>query len=479
MRNILLSAVLCGVLILSGCESKGEATETIETQAPQSRIVIDDAYVLLDDAKLMAKYRDYNNELLKNYDIDFRVITTSSEEDINTFANKAFATLQQESRSKSGKALLLVVNTMQDKVRLEVSTALEPIYTDAFVSYVERKGMVPYLREYKIADGIYMMTELVYDRAVEAAAGMEWMEPMESKSIGGGSKPKAHLGIADPDAKKGEAISAVNTDAPQEVMQRYLKALRTHNKNPNLDIYTDTTKAFFRKWTVTDINQDHEVQNISKCVNAYETLYDSSDAHAVLAVRPYDKHRTCSPYFFKKEKGKWKLDIATMAQTLRFNAQMQWHFDMKKRLEKEGKYYAYAFDGYGFDSNGYPFTPSKQHPDWQKYRWKYSCNGYYHPGDKKEDMKCWIKIAMPGGPANVRLGLKGYDKIYGVGEGTSRKMNVTIDELIDYLNSVPSGEVATVIIEHYYLNGKETNNFDAILDPNVEVRYETRQGIAP
>ena len=58
-------------------------------------------------------------------------------------------------------------------------------------------------------------------------------------------------------------------------------------------------------------------------------------------------------------------------------------------------------------------------------------------------------------------------------------MKVTIRELIDYLNSVPSGEVATVVLEHYYLNGKETYDFDAILDPNVEVRYETRQGIAP
>ena len=60
-----------------------------------------------------------------------------------------------------------------------------------------------------------------------------------------------------------------------------------------------------------------------------------------------------------------------------------------------------------------------------------------------------------------------------------RKEHASVKELIDYLNSVPSGDVATVIIEHYYLNGKETNNFDAILNPNVEVRYETRQGIAP
>ena len=478
MRKILWIAAALFVLILfGGCEKKEKSLQ--ERAAVQSNVIIDDAYVLFDNEKLMKMYREYNENLLDEYDIDFRVVTTSTDEDINTFANKQFAKLQQESRSKSGKALLLVINPRQDKVRLEVSQALEPVFTDAFVSYIERKGFVPYLREYKIADGVYMATELVHDRATEAAAGKEFVPPMQSKSIGGGAKTKAHIGIADPDAKKGKEVKMQTSDAPIDVMDRYLKVLKSHNKNPNLDIYTDTTKAFFAKWTVTDINQDNEVRNIAPCKMHYETLYDVTDTHAVLAVRPYDKHRTCSPYFFKKEDGKWKLDIATMAQVLRFNAQMQFHFDKQKRLEKEGKYYAFAFDGYTLDTHGYPHQYTNGKEKWAKYRWKYTCNGYLHPGDKREDAHCWLSSALAGGPIDVRLGLLPRDKIYGFGEGATLKKHVTIRELIDYLNSVPSGEVATVIIEHYYLNGKETNNFDAILDPNVEVRYETRQGIAP
>ncbi len=478
MRRFYLYTVLIAVLLFAtGCEKKEQTLQ--EKAATQKNVIIDDAYVLLDNPKLMKMYREYNEGLLKDYDIDFRVITTAGEEDIDTFANKQFAKLQQESRSKSGKALLLVINTLQDKVRLEVSQALEPVFTDAFVSYIERKGFVPYFREYKIADGVYMATELVHDRATEAAAGKEFVPPMASKSIGGGAKTKAHIGIADPDAKKGAQVAANAADTPMEVFERYLNVLKAHNKNPNLDIYTDATKAFFRKWTVTDINQDHEIHNVAPCKAHYETLYDTKDEHAVLAARPYDKYRKCAPYFFKKEEGKWKLDIATMAQTLRFNAQMAFHFDKQKRLQKEGKYYAYAFDGYWLNKDGYPYKYDKAAKEWSKYRWKYTCNGYYHPGDKKEDMHCWIRYAYPGGPANVRLGLDGGEKIYGYGEEGNRKMKVTIRELIDYLNSVPSGEVATVVLEHYYLGGKETHNFDAILNPNVEVRYETRQGIAP
>ena len=477
MRRLFVIILLITVLVSAGgCDRKKKSIQ--ERAAAQTNVIIDDANVLHADKKLMKMYQEYNENLLDEYDIDFRIVTTADTEDINIFANKEFAGLQEESRSKSGKALLLVINTLQDKVRLEVSLALEPVFTDAFVSYIERKGFVPYFRENKIADGVYMATELVHDRAVEAAAGEEFVPPMASRSIGGGAKTKANIGIADPDAKKGAQVAAHAADTPMDVMERYLDVLRVHNKNPDLDIYTDATKAFFRKWTVTDINQDHEVHNIAPCKARYETLYDVGDEHAVLAARPYDKYRTCSPYFFKKEENKWKLDIATMAQTLRFNAQMQFHFDMEKRLQGEGMYYAFAFDGYGFDGNGYPHRYKKD-AKWEKYRWKYTCGGYYHPGDRKDDARCWIKYALPGGPADVRLGLEGLDKIYGFGEGANRKTNVTIDEFIDYLNSVPTGEVATVIIEHYYLDGKEMHRFDDILRPGIEVRYETRQGVAP
>ena len=457
MRHILLTAAALSLLmLLGGCDKKEQTLQ--EKAATQKNVIIDDAYVLLDKPKLIKMYREYNEGLLQDYDIDFRVITTSNEEDIDIFANKEFARLQEESRSKSGKALLLVINTLQDKVRLEVSQALEPIFTDAFVSYIERKGFVPYFREYKIADGVYMATELVHDRATEAAAGKEFVPPMASKSTGGGSKTKANIGIADPDAKRGEAVAAHVSDTPMDVLERYLVVLKAHNKNPNLDIYTDTTKAFFSKWTVTDINQDHEVHNIAPCKSRYETLYDIDNTHAVLAVRPYDKHRTCSPYFFKKEDGKWKLDIATMAQTLRFNSKMQFHFDMQKRLKNEGMYYAFAFDGYAFDSNGYPHTPPKEKKP-SDARWGYRCGTWYHPKDrenvKREPRKyyrCGILKVWRGSPAEVRLGLWPGDYIYSVGEGAERIDNVTYVQFMEYMKQIAPGQKAVVTVR---VNHKE------------------------
>ncbi len=453
MKQILIALTLCiTLMIVSGCDSK--ATEESTTQAAKDKaeqIIIDDAYVLYDNEELMKQYREFNDYLLKTYDIDFRVITVSNEDDIDLYANTQFAKLQQNSRSKSGKALLLVINTLQDKVRLEVSKALEPVYTDAFVSYIERKGFVPYFRDYKIADGVYMAAELVKDRALEATEGKEFMPPMKSESIGGGAKTKSYIGVADPNAKKGAQVAAHSSDTPMDVLKKYLNVVKSHNKNPNLDIYTDATKQFFANWTVTDINQDNEVRFLQPCMNGKTIKYANDGIHAVAANEPYDKHRTCAPYFFKKENGTWKLDIATMAKTIRFNQPMQWHFDMSKRLDGEGIYYAFAFDGYTFDHNGYPFPPKGKKPN--DARWGFTCGRWYHPRDaenvKKDPeryIRCGIVQVWRGSPAEVRLGLDVQDYIYGVGEGENYIDNATYIQFMDYMKHVPSGEIATVIV---------------------------------
>ena len=277
---------LLAVVLIVGCNSKVDKKESIDT----SNIIIDNAYAVLDNEKFMQQYRDFNGHLITEFDIDFRTITTSDDVDIDSYANKEFAKLQENSRSQSGKAILMVVNTLQDKVRLEVSMALEPVYTDAFVSYIERKGFVPYFRDGKFADAIYAAAELISDRAYEARDGKEFMPPMQSKSIGAGAKTKAYIGVKDMDAKKGDAVAVDSTDAPKKVLQKYLDVLKKHNRNPNLDIYTDSTKAFFRKWTVTTINQDHEVDTLSRCTGG-AVLYADDNIHAVLAHRPYDKNK--------------------------------------------------------------------------------------------------------------------------------------------------------------------------------------------
>jgi len=458
--------ILAGILVLFllGCESK---EQVVQEQNSIENIIIDNAYVVLDNTKLMAQYRDFNQHLLDSFDIDFKTITTSSDEDIDLFANREFNSLQQESRSHSGKAILLVINTAQDKVRMEISMALEPVYTDAFVSYIERKGFVPYFRNDTIADAIYMATELVSDRANDASEGKEFMPPMQSKSIGAGAKTQAHIGKTNLHEKKGKNVTASNSDTPMDVLKKYMKTLKAHNTNPNLDIYTDATKVFFKQWTVTEVNQNNEIRFLTPCMDSKQVKYASDGIHAVLLNDPV-KQRKCTPHFFKKEQGKWKLDIATMAKVLRFNVPMEWHFDMKERLNGEAMYYAFALDGYNLDKNGFPFVVKKYKKP-KDLRWGYQCSGYYLPKDhskmKGKDAdkytKCWLKMVWKGSPADIRLGLHVYDQVYAIGEGSNRVENVSYNDFMKYMTSRVTGEKTTVVIRRK--SGEEI----------------VRQGIAP
>lgn len=428
------------VMFFIGCETK------VKENANLDDIIFDEAHIIHFDHKSLKMYRDFNEQLLKDFDIDFRVMTTVSDENIDSFANKKFNELLKNSRSKSANALLLVINSRQNMARLEVPLGLEHIFTDAYVSYIEREGMVPYFQDSKIADGVYMFAELTRDRAYEQSK--ELVKKDEALSVGAGAKVAANIGKKEEQVYQDEDVKSGAKDTPKTVLKKYLSALKENNNNPNLSIYTTETKEFFKKHTTTTINQDNEVKFLTPCLKTQKTLFSYNQNYAVVA-NDFTKQRTCSPYFFKKEDGKWKLDIATMAQVLRFNVNMQWHFDMETRLKNEAMNYAFAFDGYGFDKSGFPFVSTWVKPD--GIRWGYVCGQWYKPEDKdvvrkepEKYIKCYIQQIWYGTPAMVRLGLEGSDSIYAIGEGKNKKVDVSFIDFMKYMKNVPKGSKVTI-----------------------------------
>lgn len=423
--------ILLLLLTLTGCSEDKSATD-------KKDILIDEAALLDGKEQLIGAYLAYNQRMLKDFDIDFRILSSNSTEDINPFTNNFFNQLQKNSRSHSGKAILLVINSKQDKVRIEVSMALEPVYTDIFIAYLEHNGLLPYFQAGKVADAVFVAAELIRDRAYEADRGKEFMPPMESRSIGGGAKTAAKIGQDDPHAKQGETIQ-VPTDAdPAEILSIYQQVLADHNKNPDLEIFTAATQNFFRKWTVTDINQNNEYHSIAKCTET--TIVYSPDQQHAVSLSPVAQ-RTCSPYLFARENGQWKLDIATMAKSIRFNTDNQWHFSLPD-WQQSDQPYAFAFNDVILDKNGYPHLPQ------QKLRWGFSCGGWYRPGeDPNQLVRCWINNLQDDGAALNRLGLKVYDRIIAAGNGSERIDNISFQQFIDYMSGVKKGADVAVTVE--------------------------------
>jgi len=420
-------------------------------------LLIKDNAFIITNQKIIKQYTKYNKQLLKDYDIDFRIITTNTEVDINNFSNHAFNDMFKENRSKSGKNLLMVIGIKQQKLRLEVSNALEPIYTDVFVSYLERKGVIPYFKANKIEDAIYAFTELIRDRAVEAKNNKEFIEPMETLSIGGGAINNLELDNSENYDKKGEYLS--NTyNTPEESLDFYInEVLKKHNKNPDLEIYTDKTKEFWKKWVVTEINQDHEIHNIKKC---NDTKVYTNNNYAVIRSIDLEKNRLCSPYFFKKEKNSWKLDFATMSKVILFNHEMQFHFDLEDRLKDEGKYYAFAFDGWKIGNNGFLFKPNPKYVTPKGYRWGFSAINWYKPGPSREEvkthrnkyLKAMISYIYQGSYAEIRLGLQQKDYVEDVEVNGILHKDVLFDDFFKYIGEAKTGSLVKVYLYDYKHN---------------------------
>lgn len=318
----------------------------------------------------------YHQKLLEVYDIDYRVLTIADESDINLFANKQFSDMKVGSLSKTGRGLLLVINPKQNLVRLEVSKGLEPVYTDAFVSYIEHRQIIPFFKASQVANGVLATSELVFARAADAVAGKAFDETAMIGSAGGGAANKANIG-AGMEAKSSQPLESQTEGAtPNEVVDSYLAAMKARNSNPDLPIFSEDSKQMMRSWVVTPAQMDMLSGTYAKC-KLEKTIISEQRGRAV--VRYYSPDRLCSPFFLVKENGNWKLDLTMMQKAIRFNHMNQWHFDMNAKHD-----YEFAFVDWSFDKNGYPTA--------KKLRWGMSWQSFSEPTSKQLfSVVTWVK----------------------------------------------------------------------------------------
>jgi uncharacterized protein len=246
---------------------------------------------------------------------------------------------------------LLVIATASDRVRLEVSTSLEGVYTDAFVAYVQNRQMAPFFAADRVADGILATTELIVGRAHEAKAGQAFAAPMAAKSMGGGASAAAPIGTAiAPSGELPDDAAPVDVAGldPLQVVETYHRRMAERDARAGSALYSRDTIAMLRGRVVTPAQMDNVERTYRDCtVDAVRTQSDA----AVVRYRIGERH--CAPYFLRRESDAWKLDLAAMSTLLRFNHENEWRF--RTPLPD---HYAFAFADWRMDANGWPRLPS-------------------------------------------------------------------------------------------------------------------------
>jgi uncharacterized protein len=307
-------------------------------------LVDDEAGLLSDDQR--DEIALHHGFLLADFDIDYRLVTVRDAGDIVDYGAERFRSLEVGSLSSAGRGLLLVIDPAQDRVRLEVGHALEGVYTDGFVAYVEQRQMVPFFRAERIADGILATTELIVAQAKDATAlsGFD-VAPGVSGSGGAGATAPARIGDrAAPVDEAGPAVPAGTS--PGETLGAYFDAMRNRDARTQLDLYTAATRRMLKDWVMTPAQMDNVLRSYGSCAPEPARL-GPEGRHAVIRYAPAE--RQCSPWFLALEDGRWRLDLTVMQQSIRFGRDNSWRF-----AGGVPETYAFAFGDWSFDRNGFP-----------------------------------------------------------------------------------------------------------------------------
>ncbi len=422
-RIVTITALL--ILIGSAALTFGpQLLNRVFGEAAQSAPRLWDEAGLLNDAQ-KAFIARYHQVLLTDFDIDFRVLTESGERDIAQSALSAFETRAVGALSQTGRGLLLLIMPDRDAVRMEVSEALEPAFTDTFVAYVQQRQMVPFFQSGRVADGILATTELLYFRALHAQAG-ENFDPrqLEAASSGAGAQTSARLGEgynAAPFRQQTGEVSA--GDAPLATVQAYLKAMADRDARIDLPIYSQATQRMLANWTVTPAQMDNITQVYHAC-SAPQWRHTPDGIHAVLRY-PVSERR-CAPWFLVREGDAWRLDLTMMQQAIRFNHRNEWHFAPGITHD-----YSDAFADLALDDHGYPHDRPRQ-------RWSLSLST--KPLDDRVQTR--VTSVGAGSPAE-KMGFR-------VGDRLLQWDEIKVEyagQVSQRLSSVEEGQTVTAVIE--------------------------------
>jgi uncharacterized protein len=297
---------------------------------------VEDKVGLLTAAEI-TRLVDWHAALLAQYDIDYRVLTVPSADDLSQLAVRRFESAGVGSLSHAGRGLLLVIDVGAQRVRLEVSRQLEGVLVDSFVAFIEREQMVPFFSARRVGDGIVAASELIAGRVEEALAdGALDARARAATTAGGGAETDAML-----DGGKDRPGARVSTDTeagetPGYTVAAYLAAMVAYNADSELDLYTTATRQMLASQVMTRAQMDNVVRTYRQCPRP--ELLRQED----VAVLSYPVEvRSCAPWLLERgPDDRWRLDLVTMQRAIRFDTRNQWRVAEPHALGR----YGFAFD---------------------------------------------------------------------------------------------------------------------------------------
>lgn len=282
-----------------------------------------------DKEEIPAPIRDtisiYAERFLTKRDIDLHIVfEDKSPENPERHDGRLFDSLYIGKKSKAGQGLLVTFTLPENAVRLMPSAGLFMLYPPDLGEEISQHILSGFIEKDRPYQGARAVIELLYNREVGAPLTF-------SDQPGFGSK---------------DHLFSPSRTAPADSLAAYIYVLEHHEKSPLLPLYSQSTQKLLSAWQVSSWQMDNERRALQKCRNG---KVKEKGLYAVIRHSPENRH--CAPYFFIKEKGLWRLDLATMQQGIRLDTENRY------TLQKGSlRGYEFAFEDWSLDKNGYPIA---------------------------------------------------------------------------------------------------------------------------
>ena len=285
--------------------------------------------VLLDEAKILAEIEETVTQTLAHirtdYEIEVVLVTKKSipeDETLKNISARLFHELDV-GRNYGGRGMLLLFDDEDKRVRLEVGSALEGIFTDLLVGHIENEQLKAYYLSDQLEIGLIAVLEEIEARSrlvAEDLASVEIITIRDNAFLSAG-------GGADVDLSAYESAKVFQTsghypagETVDEAWQTLLQSWRDKNRNPDIGVYTWATRLIYRQFTnLPNQRFEEDVRTWGK--KDYEVISNGTYGVIFFGAR---KGWENAPFLFCRTREGWQFDMVHQRKIVRMGRTPYW-----------------------------------------------------------------------------------------------------------------------------------------------------------
>lgn len=278
-----------------------------------NRRVIDEAGVLSEYDR--SKFEWNMDMIMQESDVDIRFVFLygTGDKTIEELAVYWMEKLRIGGKTRQERGLLLLYDTKDERLKVEVGYGLEEYFPDAFIGYLVNRHAKLYFESGDKSLGLRWLLRLLQARIRDAVLGQTFDPRILDKlpvngglSGGAGASTTLQMDKSRQNSQLSEVERRIYVpqNKPLEAYHLYLKWLSQPIYDPEIELFTESTRSYLSRLMISPAYLDFIF--LGEYGKSYEIVERGDLAILYFTGTPF-----ASPHFFVREEGKWRIDLMT------------------------------------------------------------------------------------------------------------------------------------------------------------------------